>query len=234
MMFDKKSVAAAFLALTTALGGCGEDEAETADANSDQPDIAYTIDVTARPISHFAVEMTISTNIPTPIEVMAGFSLRDQKPDDVYIGTSQRITLQSSRQTVVIDSSNNEYPLPTGEYMAEVSFYPRWGAKKGNPDAKAVKIEVHGSAPITLEGSGESAADWQARENKQLWVMENVFIGTPWIEADFVRRLGNYTKFKSTMSHLHDAYYFPKADMTIIVNSLKGDVTIWRMGKQAK
>lgn len=65
-------------------------------------------------------------------------------------------------------------------------------------------------------------------------MMLNVISGTPWDQSDFQKRLGKAVKRHSDLSHLHDAYYFPGADMTLIVNRFKNEVSVWRMGQETR
>ena len=118
-------------------------------------------------------------------------------------------------------------------HVALVTFYPRWGASNGNPKAKKIKDEISASVEIILQGSGESTEDAKKRNELQKWVMENVIVGTPWNEQDFVQRLGKYKKIKADL-RLHEGFYFPKADMTILVNTVKGTISTWRMGRASK
>ena len=193
----------------------------------------YTISVSAKPVSAFGVEFTVKSNIPLPVEVMAGISLKGQKPDDSYIGYSERIKLAATEQKFVIDASSQKEKLPSGEYVAEVTFYPRWGAKNGNQKASIIKQEISDAVGLRLKGSGESSSDAIERNKSQMWVMENFTVGTIWNERDFVRRLGKYERIKADRN-LHEGFYFPKADMTILVNTYKGTVLTWRMGRATK
>ena len=77
----------------------------------------------------------------------------------------------------------------------------------------------------------QSAEEPQRRRWQQRWVMSNVIIGTPWDEQRLKAQLGSYEKRQAELSHLHVAYYFAEPDMTLIVNRLKGEVTIWRKGR---
>lgn len=209
---------AMFASISSFLGGVKDEE-------------EYTLSILAKPASEYSVEFTVKTNVPLPVKVMAGMDLKNQKPDDVYIGYSKKIKLVSPKQTFIIDASSKK--LPSGDYVAKVTFYPRWGAKNGNPKASNIKQQISDSVELRLKGSGESSSDVDQRHKSQRWVMENVIIGTIWNKQIFVKRLGAYERIKADMN-LHKAYYFPKADMTIIVNSYKGTVSIWRMGRASK
>jgi hypothetical protein len=191
----------------------------------------YEISVTASSTSAYSVDMIIQTNIPLPVKVSASISIKGQKPNDTYIGTSEFVMITDSEQTVTLDGKSEN--LPAGEYIAEVIFHPRWGAKEGSKKAKEIKEKIIGTAEVTLAGSGKTKMHVDRRNAAKKWVIENVIIGTPWSEGQFVQKLGNFSKSKADWN-LHDAYYFPVADMTIIVNNLKRTVSIWRFGKASK
>ena len=175
------------------------------------------------------VRFVVTTNLPTPVEVMAGVALVGQKPYDIFIGYTEKVSLDGPRTEFVLDTSVASKPLPSGEYNVEVNFYPRWGADKGNPAAKAAP-RLDATDRISLGGSGEKRADAERRNELQRWVMSNIAMNVPWNRANFESRLGRSSKGPSTLSHLHDAYYFPDADMTLLVNRLKNEVTLWRVG----
>ena len=162
---------------------------------------------------------------------MASVDLKNQKPDDTYIGYSKKVIVKDSSQSFVLNTASAN--LPNGNYIAKITFYPRWGAKNGNPKASNIKQQISDSVELRLKGSGESSSDADQRNKSQRWVMKNVIIGTIWNKQIFVKQLGAYERINADMN-LHEAYYFPKADMTIIVNSYKGTVSIWRMGRASK
>ena len=62
--------------------------------------------------------------------------------------------------------------------------------------------------------------------------MENVSIGTSLNENQFIQRMGQFEKSASTLN-LHDAFFFPDTDMTIIVivSRVNNTVAMWRMGR---
>jgi len=114
----------------------------------------FKISIEATPISQYEVSLNVKTNIPLPIEVMASVSIKGQNPKDTYIGVSQRVKLTSAEQTVKLNGKSEN--LPSGEYLAEVTFYPKWGAKNGSAAAKRINAEIIGQADVTLSGSGAS------------------------------------------------------------------------------
>lgn len=194
-----------------------------------------SIQVEATPISPTVIKTIITTNLPLPVTVMASVDLPDQAGDDVYIGYSERVTLINPRTETLIDTSSGSTsspantPLPSGAYDLNVTFYPRWGAPD-NPKAAALTSDVVGRTRVELGGSGASRETAQLMNDRRRWVMENVVVHTPFDETSFRRRLGDFEKSAATLNN-HDAYYFPGADMTMIVNRTRRDVAIWRMGK---
>lgn len=195
----------------------------------------YGISISATAMTDSSVKLSINTNIPLPVRVAVSISLKGQKPKDIYIGLSEFVTLRTAEQTFVINTSSEK--LPTGDYIAEVTFYPLWGAKNGNPEAQIIKEEISDSAELHLIGTGESVNNAKLRDELQVWVMNNVFpgitSGTKWEQKFFVSKLGSFEKINAE-NRLQDAYYFPNADMTIIVYSVTGTVAAWRMGRAAQ
>ena len=188
----------------------------------------YFITVQATPVSTYVVSLVVTTNMPLPVEVMAGVSAKDQAPTDTFIGVSERITLTSPEQTIELDGRSEN--LPSGDYIADVTFYPRSGAENGTEQAKTIQQEIIGAVDVTLDGSGESRDQADQRNVAQKWVMENVSVGTVWNENQFVQRMGGFEKSASTLNH-HDAFFFPETDMTIIVSRVKNTVATWRLGE---
>ncbi|MCJ9429412.1 hypothetical protein [Kordiimonas marina] len=191
-----------------------------------------SIQVEARALDDHRVKFIITTDAPTPIQVMASVDLAGQKPNDTYVGYDQRVTLTGRVTTAVLDTAKASSPLPSARYNATVDFYPRWGAK-GNSRAAHIP-EMHAKTKLRLVGGGKSRASIVLQNKRQKWVISTVYMGYPWDLRKFEKRLGKSEKSPSTMSHLHDAYYFPGADVTLLVNRLKNEVTIWRIGKATK
>ena len=210
-------------------GDSGGPVVQDADSTvADVEPIDYSISVQATPINAYVVSLVVTTNIPLPVEVMAGVSAKGQAPTDTFIGVSERVMLTSPEQTIEIDGTSEN--LPSGEYTADVTFYPRWGAENGTEQAKAITQEIIGAVDVTLSGSGESKGQVDQRNIAQRWVMENVSIGTSWNENQFIQRMGQFEKSASTLN-LHDAFFFPDTDMTIIVSRVNNTVAMWRMGR---
>ena len=194
---------------------------------------SYEIQVSAKPILNDEVKFNVQTNIPLPVKVAVSIGLKGQKPSDIYIGEwGEHVELKKSNQTFVIDIKDSD--LPSGIYIAEVTFYPRWGAKNGSPRAKKIKTVITGTSEITLQGTGETIKSVQQKDKKQTWVMSNVIMGTLWDRKKFIDKLGNYEELKVTKwnPNIIKAYYFPKADMTFVVNIYSDTIETWRMGKQ--
>lgn len=120
--------------------------------------------------------------------------------------------------------------LPDGLYDATVIVGPRWDENK-----------FIASLTKTLEAkqtvrfnSGRDRAALEQQNELQKWVIDNVPSNAPWNEQKYVAKLGTYQKSASSLSAPHDAYYFPNADMTLIVNRPRQEVTVWRVGRVAK
>jgi hypothetical protein len=187
------------------------------------------IDFQATALPDRKVQFVITTNIPTPVQVMASINLAGQKDDDIWIGHSDKVTLTGPTTTFVLDTSVAQRELPDADYEAEVSYYARWGAE-GNPAAEGYP-DVKATKTLKLGGGGLTRTAAVRRAELQQWVMLNVIMHTPWDREGFKEKLGRSEKSPSTMSHLHDAYYYPDADMTLLVNRLLGEVTTWRKGR---
>ncbi|MEM6858207.1 MAG: hypothetical protein AAF559_10075 [Pseudomonadota bacterium] len=194
-------------------------------AKAEEAELSITIKV----LGEGRIAFDIDTTIPLPVEVLVGVSLKDQAPDDVFVGYSEKYRIEKSQSSFVLDTRLAKDPLPDGEYEAEVTFYPRWGAKNGNPDAKAVP-ELRAKEDISLSGTGIDRESAEKKNELQRWVMLNLEMNMRWDRGTFEEKLGKAVKGPSTMSHLHDAYYFPDPDVTLLVNRLKNEMTVWRLG----
>lgn len=189
------------------------------------------IDLEATVKNENTVNFLVKTNIPLPVEFMASIDLKDQKPDETYIGCSKKIKVESSPYSFDFDLS--EHKLPSGEYNAEVTFYPQWGADNGNELAKKINTKVMGSVPINLKTAYGSADERKEIDKKQSWGINNVIVGTIWNADKFIEKLGEYQELKVTNrnAEIIKVYYFPEADMTIFVSKPKKSVLTWRIGK---
>ena len=205
---------------------------EVATAHSGVP-VDYNMSLSVNILSPYSAEFTVETDILLPVDIMAGFDLKGQKPTDTYIGYSEKVRLSTPKQSFTIDASKQKDKLPSGDFIAEVTFYPRWGAKEGNPKARHIKEKISSSVEISLTGSGESSSVAAKRKELQKWVIENVIIGTAWDERRYVNQLGDYKTIKAD-HRLHEGYYFPDADMTLLVNTYKGSISTWRIGRASK
>ena len=230
----RNSILLSILVCSLLFVGCNTNDNRTTQENVENKQVKqveYYIELFAKPISDHEVKFDVKTNMLLPVEVMASVSLKNQKPDDTYIGYSKRIKLQNPNQSVLLNTASKN--LPNGHYSAEIAFYPRWGAKNGNPEAAKIKTTIRGSAEIFLRGSGQAVDDVQQKNEMQKWVMVNVIIGTPWEKNKFIGKLGDYQEVRVTNKNpqIIKVYYFPKADMTIFVNAYKTSVTTWKLGK---
>jgi len=141
------------LSATAFLASCGDSSlvAESSHQNKQpeetQPSVKeYSITVQAIEIEGKKVKLSISSNIPGNIEIMAGVSLMGQAPKDTYIGKSERIKVSNGSSEVVIDVSD----LPSGKYKAEANFYPRWGLQDEKSKLTGINHEISASQKIEI------------------------------------------------------------------------------------
>jgi hypothetical protein len=232
------------LSLWIGLGGCTSDapsheNAEDTKSQSQGPDttvsaessepVDYEIAVNPDILPNGNVRLSLTTNIPGVIEVMAGLSLHGQAPDDVWIGKSERVRLTAGTGAVTFSTAD----LPPGRYDAEVNFYPRWGFMDARSRDSGISDGLGASSMLDLGGSGPSASDVQFKENGQRWVMQRVSMGDPWRPNEWIQRFGAYEELAVDRGNpeILKAYYFPRIDTTLIVNTLKGEISVWRLGR---
>lgn len=180
------------------------------------------------------VKMDISTDIPGVITVMASVSLANQKGSDIHIGTSKRVQLMNGKGTVRLSVAD----LPTGDYDAEVSFYPRWGFGGLSRTSVSIEEPIHSSKRIRIQGSGQTVLDRKTMDDGQNWVMTNIGSFTDsWDELEWKRRFGDFEEVPVSGGTLNPkaikAYYFPEIDMTIFVAILRTppEISHWRIGR---
>jgi len=115
----------------------------------------------------------------------------------------------------------------------EATFYPRWGAKNGNSIASQIGKNIEGVNQIRLTGDGQRAADRMEKDKMQLWIMENVNPATAYSESTMRAKLGASEPVAVTKMNpnIIKGHYFPKADMTIYVNTLKNEYVTFRKGR---
>lgn len=189
-----------------------------------------SLSVSPRALDSHRVEFTITTTVPLPIKVATSIDLEGQKDSDTYIGyQGEFLTISQPITKVILDTAKADHPLPAAHYVASVDFFPKWGAE-GNP-AAAKLPELHATHIFKLGGGGGTRASAELQRTRQKWVMENVSVNEPWDPGRFENALGGLEKGPSDLSRLHDAYYAPGADMTLIVNRVRKTVSVWRMGR---
>lgn len=174
--------------------------------------------------------MPLSTNIPGDIEVMASVRLAGQAPDDIAVGTSQRVPVLGGRGEAVIQLTE----LPQGDYEVGATFYPRWGFGESEKISSIDESITSETQVLAITGSGEPSEVYLEREEGQAWVMNNVFPGTPWEPETFRARFGEWEEFPATTRNpdIIKNYYFPSLDMTVVVNELKGEIATWGMQRE--
>lgn len=218
-----------FASSLASITACSSPEANETEAHAVENTETAKLSIATRLLDEGRISFDVETTIPLPVEVMAGVSLKGQAPDDVFIGYSERFRIEKANTSFVLDTRLATDPLPDGDYEATVTFYPRRGANNGNPSAKSVP-ELRAKSDISLTETGVNRSSAERKNELQRWVMLNLEMNMPWNRATFEEKLGKAVKGPSTMSHLHDAYYFPEADVTLLVNRLKNEMTVWRLG----
>lgn len=205
----------------------GSEDMTKQEAISHPPE-GYSISASSQ-LDDNKVLLELATNIPGTIEIMAGISLSNQDPDDVWIGKNQRVRLENGAGQVTFDVSD----LPSGQYEVEATFYPRWGFQDEVSKLSGVDENIEYTHPISLKGSGEPAEVAEQRSEDQKWVMENVIVGSEWEPEFWKSRFGQWEEFPVTTMNpdIISNYYFESLDMTIIVNTLKDEVVTWRTGQ---
>lgn len=190
---------------------------------------AYSLSVEPTIFPNGQVKLHISTNIPGAIEVMADLSLHGQADTDIWIGKNAKVQLNNGVGFAVFNTND----LPKGTYDAEVSFYPKWGFKDSISRSSGLSQVIETSKTVMLAGSGVSPAVVLSKKNGQKWVIENADMGKPWVPKEWVKKFGQYEEFILTSGNPNvlKVYYFPSIDITLIVNVLKNEITVWRTGK---
>lgn len=213
---------------------------ETQDSGQEaaEPAQAPWIKVKASPTGPFTVDAIITTNLPDDAILSTSLALADQGPDDTFIGTAfEKITVRDAKAGFVIDGTQRVSPmnatLPAGTYDVEVNFHPRWDENQAVAAELNIAESVEGVGQVQLGGSGESVADAKEKAELNDWVMMNVNMGDKWDEAYYIEKLGAYRELEleSGNPEILKVYYFPKVDMTFIVNVYKGEITVWRQGE---
>jgi hypothetical protein len=196
---------------------------------------APSLEVSTKPLDPGTVEFTVRTNLPTPLSAMASLDLQGQKDKETAIGTSHKVTLTGPMTVFVVKAINDDdgmdgKALPDGYYDADVMIGPKW---EENKTIASYPSKFEAKQTIQLHSS-RSRASVEHQNELQKWVIDNLPSDAPWNEGKFKSRLGPYEKSASSLSPMHDAYYFPDADMTLIVNKVQQQVTIWRVGHASK
>ncbi len=97
----------------------------------------------------------------------------------------------------------------------------------------ALSIGCSQNQKVVVSGSGESSESTMAMDEGRMWVMANVFIGTRWNPAEWMRRFGRSSSIQIDRGNprIIKGWYFPSIDVTVFVNVLKGGVANWTWGK---
>ena len=194
----------------------------------------YWIRVNATPTGPYTVTVRITTNLPGTPTLAADMSLAGQADTDPYIGTHfKRVRITAGKGSVTLDGHRPRDPLPAGKYNVTVSFHPMWNENRDTARKLNVTDSLTGSAPVHLKASGVSAQVTVQKKKAQGWVMRNLDMDTPMRDARLVERFGRYVELplESGNPRVLKMWYFPSIDMTFMVNVLKDEVVLWRMGR---
>lgn len=160
------SRATCLLAISVLLAGCGKDEPaalvcgevpEAADLGAPDASLedesgGYVITITACELDPAHVFMVIETNLPLPVEVIAGVNLVTRAPGEIYIGHAEPVLLETAQTVHALDLSLVAPPLRGGAYEARVAFFSVSGTVAENP-AAAQAPEIWAATPLVLTGS---------------------------------------------------------------------------------
>lgn len=196
-------------------------------------DKKYSLDVTAHTVGDGKVELDITTNIPGTIAVMANIDLRNQKGDDLYVGTDNgQVIVAHGVGKAILDVSK----LPRGKYQADIGFYPDWGFKDSISRATGIRSNIALTKPIEFGShSTVSASEQISQKQNQIWVMNHALPETPWRPAEWRKRFGA-SVFVPVVDDTWDSsivkdYYFPSIDMRIRVNTRLHQIMGFEMGR---
>ncbi|MBZ9715272.1 hypothetical protein [Deinococcus multiflagellatus] len=198
----------------------------------------YTLKVKATAKSAYQVQADITTNLPDGASLSVNLGLANQKPSDAFIGTDfQTVLVKGGRASILIDGTKRVMPvgskLPAGTYDVEVSFYPNWEANRAVASRLGLQAPLEAVTQVRLGASGQSVSAAQNKIELQRWVRLNVNSGDRWDSAYYVAKLGPYTplQLESGNPRVLKMLYFPKIDMTFMVNVVKNEIVVWRSGK---
>ncbi len=198
----------------------------------------YWINVKANPIGRYTVDVEIETNIPGAIVLAVDLALKDQNPQDTFIGTSFiRVPVSGGKARATIDGSKRAVlhgsKLPAGTYDVEASFYPRWSENKDAASAAKINDTINGKDSVVLSASGQSSSSVKAEAHGQRWVMENFYINYPWKPEFWSNKFGELQQVEYRglgNPKILKMYYIKSINMTLLVNKLKKEIITYRMG----
>ena len=179
------------------------------------------------------VVFNVWTNLCGLNEGFANVDLAGQRDDDIAIGASEKIRMRKGRGKVKVDTST----LPRGDYELSVVWYPRWGARDARARAAKPGTRVMSNTMrLRIEKTGPSAKDVARLQKARKEIMLNTSMGMPWKLGPYEDRYGKGERLQVTRYNprVISAYYFPTLDMTFIVNTLRGTLVTWRLGKAAQ
>ncbi len=128
----------------------------TVDATVEGDTGGYLINIAACERDPTHIFMVIETNLPLPVEVVAGVNLVTRAPGEIYIGHAERVQLNTAQTVHELDLTRVNPPLRGGAYEARVGFFAASGTVAENPAAASVP-DLWAATPLVLTGTEPAA-----------------------------------------------------------------------------
>ncbi len=200
----------------------------------------YYIKVIPREIKGFKVEARIETNIPGSMYINTRFYLKNQKPEEAFIGTGLvRVPLSGGKATMVIDGEKKAiphgFPLPDGTYEIEVVYTHLWPSNTAVTKATGITRNIKGTATVELGGSAKSSSipTSPGSSSGARWVMENVYRGYLWDPGFWQNKFGEIVEIEyrgSGDTNILTVYYVKAINMSLLVDLRKNLILKYSMG----
>ena len=184
------------------------------------------IDIEVNVEEKATIKYIIDTNIPLPIFVTVGLTPNGIKGDDPLFGFEKTILIDKTpflysniiKNVYGVDSRFVQKILPSGEYEADVNFYPNQGGDNVNPLAKKIKNKISASKIVSLQTSGSISE--AIRKSKARWWGMDIYYGDEWDKNKFIKHMGEFEelKVKDANPKVIKVYYFKDAHMTFFVS----------------
>ena len=131
------------------IGGCRNGEVAVEPPPVERrPAKNYSITVVPTVLEGNKVSAEISTNIPGRIELEVTLLQTGSKPDEQPVGAKKTVAVTGGKGQTVL----GEGDLPDGDYVLEVTLYPRWGLKDQLAGATGIGEKIATQVNVTLGG----------------------------------------------------------------------------------